>query len=140
AILERDIAQAGVKDRFILTGHKEDPERYFSALDIIFFSSYATEGISQSFIQGLLYGIPLLFCRTPSLLEPLEFVKQYRAVEYNDLAAAKAGMLELAEYLQRDEKMIARQRQDIAGKYGLAAMVKNILRVYAEYGVAVDTA
>lgn len=140
AILEKDIAEAGVADRFILTGHREDTERFFSALDIIFFSSYATEGISQSFIQGLLYGIPLLVCRTPSLLEPLEFVKQYRAVDYNDLAAAKAGLLELAEYLQRDEKMIAQQRQDIAGKYGLAAMVKNILRVYAEYGVAVDTA
>jgi glycosyltransferase involved in cell wall biosynthesis len=137
AILEKDIAEAGVEDRFILTGHREDPERFFSALDIIFFSSYETEGISQSFIQGLLYGIPLLVCRTPSLLEPLEFVRQYRAVDYNDLAAAKAGLLELAEHLQRDEEMIAQQRRDIARKYGLTAMVKNILRVYAGYGVEV---
>ena len=62
AILEKDIADAGVADRFFLTGHREDPERYFSALDIIFFSSYGTEGVSQSFIQGLLYGIPVLVC------------------------------------------------------------------------------
>ncbi|CAK8722973.1 Glycosyltransferase family 1 protein [Candidatus Electrothrix gigas] len=137
AILERDIAQAGVKDRFILTGHKEDPERYFSALDIIFFSSYATEGISQSFIQGLLYGIPLLVCRTPSLLEPLEFVRHYRAVDYDDLAAAKQGLLELAEHLQRDEEMIEAQRQDIAKKYGLRAMMQNILLVYAGQGIEV---
>ena len=137
AILEKDIAEAGVGDRFILTGHKEDPERYFSALDIIFFSSYATEGISQSFIQGLLYGIPLLVCRTPSLLEPLEFVRHYRAVAYGDLAAARQGLLELAKHLQRDEKMVEQQRQDIAGKYGIRAMVQNILRVYAEQGIEV---
>ncbi|MCI5149026.1 MAG: glycosyltransferase [Candidatus Electrothrix sp. MAN1_4] len=136
-ILEKDIAEAGVGDRFILTGHKEDPERYFSALDIIFFSSYATEGISQSFIQGLLYAIPLLVCRTPSLLEPLEFVRHYRAVDYGDLAAARQGLLELAEHLQRDEEMIEEQRQSIAGKYGLQAMVQNILRVYAEQGIEV---
>ncbi|MCI5167197.1 MAG: glycosyltransferase [Candidatus Electrothrix sp. GM3_4] len=136
-ILEKDIAEAGVEDRFILTGHREDPERFFSALDIIFFSSYETEGISQSFIQGLLYGIPLLVCRTPSLLEPLEFVKQYRAVDYNDLAAAKTSLLELAKHLQRDEDMIEQQRQDIAGKYGLKAMVENILRVYSGYSIEV---
>jgi glycosyltransferase involved in cell wall biosynthesis len=135
AILEKDIAEAGVEERFILTGHREDPERFFSALDIIFFSSYETEGISQSFIQGLLYGIPLLVCRTPSLLEPLEFVKKYRAVDYNDLAAAKVGLLELTEHLRRNEEEIQQQRQDIARKYGLNSMVKNILRVYSGYGI-----
>lgn len=135
AILERDIAEAGVEDRFILTGHREDPERYFSALDIIFFSSYGTEGVSQSFIQGLLYGIPLLVCRTPSLLEPLDLVRHYRMVDYNDLTTARKGLLELTEHLQRDESMIERQRQDIARKYGLRTMIENILRVYAEYGI-----
>lgn len=137
-LLEKDIAEAGVGDRFILTGHREDPERYFSALDIIFFSSYGTEGVSQSFIQGLLYGIPLLVCRTPSLLEPLEFVRHYRTVDYNDLESARTGLLELAEHLRRDEAMIERQRQDIAGKYGLKAMIENILRVYAGYGITVE--
>lgn len=136
-ILEKDIAEAGVGDRFILTGHREDPERFFSALDIIFFSSYETEGISQSFIQGLLYGIPLLVCRTPSLLEPLEFVKQYQSVDYNDLAASKAGLLKLSEHLRRNEEDIQQQRQDIAGKYGLTAMVENIIRVYSGYGIEV---
>ncbi|MCI5133213.1 MAG: hypothetical protein D3904_17285, partial [Candidatus Electrothrix sp. EH2] len=83
---------------------------------------------------------PLLVCRTPSLLEPLEFVRHYRMVDYNDLPAAKAGLLDLSEYLQRDETMIERQRQNIARKYGLRAMIENILRVYAEYDIKVDTA
>ncbi len=137
SILEDDIARAGVEDRFILTGHREDPERFFSAIDIIFFSSYETEGISQSFIQGLLYGIPLLTCRTPSILEPLEHVQIYRDIEYNDVAAAGQGLLKLSDYLTRDEDRVNRQRQAIAGKYGLAKMVDTIVRTYANYGVGV---
>ncbi len=139
SILEEDIARAGVEDRFILTGHREDPERYFSAIDIIFFSSYETEGISQSFIQGLLYGIPLLTCRTPSLLEPLEYVENYRAIAYDDVGAARTGLLELSQSLARDEAQVGLQRQSIAKKYGLESMVNNMVRVYGEHGVSVET-
>lgn len=137
SILEEDIARAGVEDRFILTGHREDPERFFSAIDIIFFSSYETEGISQSFIQGLLYGIPLLTCRTPSIMEPLEHVQTYRTVEYDDVAAARQGLLDLSEQLARDEEQVERQRWAIADKYGLEKMVKTIVSVYGEHGVRV---
>lgn len=137
SILEEDIVRAGVEDRFILTGHQEDPEHYFSAMDIIFFSSYETEGISQSFIQGLLYGMPLLTCRTPSIMEPLEYVRTYRDVEYGDVEAAHQGLLDLS-HLPRDESQVVSQRQDIAGKYGLKKMVKTIVSVYAEHGVCTN--
>ncbi|HEB70928.1 MAG TPA: glycosyltransferase [Desulfobulbus sp.] len=137
--LEADIARAGVEDRFILTGHREDPERFFSAMDIIFFSSYETEGISQSFIQGLLYGLPLLTCKTPSLMEPLEHVGAYRTIDYDDVEAAGRGLLELSSHLVRDEAAVARQRQAIAGKYGLKTMVETIVRVYGEHGVHLET-
>lgn len=137
SILEEDIARAGVEDRFILTGHREDPERFFSAIDIIFFSSYETEGISQSFIQGLLYGIPLLTCRTPSIMEPLEYVQTYRAIDYNNIEAARQGLLDLSDFLARNEEKVELQRQAIAAKYGLAKMVETIVRTYGDYGVNV---
>ncbi len=135
ALLEKAIAEAGVTHRFILTGHREDPERYFSAMDMIFFSSYETEGISQSFIQGLFYGLPLLTCRTPSLLEPLEFVHKYKTVDYGDVSAAQQGVLELAEGLVCNEEQIQQQRHNIAAKYGLKKMVANILSIYSEHGI-----
>jgi glycosyltransferase involved in cell wall biosynthesis len=138
SILEEDIARAGVGDRFILTGHREDPERFFSAIDIIFFSSYETEGISQSFIQGLLYGIPLLTCRTPSILEPLEHVQIYKNIDYGDVEAAGKHLLELSGFLTRDEEKVELQRQAIADKYGLGKMVETIVRTYGKYGVSVE--
>jgi len=135
AELEDKIRAAGVEKRIIITGHREDPEKFFSAIDIVFFASYQTEGISQSFIQGLLYGIPLLACRTPSLMEPLQFVRNHLTIDYDDLEGAKKGLLELSNSLNRDELQITKQRKDIAGKYGLAAMVDNIIRVYGEHGI-----
>ncbi len=140
ALLEEAIAKAGVQDRFILTGHREDPERFFSAMDMIFFSSYETEGISQSFIQGLLYGLPLLTCRTPSILEPLEFVRTYRLVDYGDVAAATKALLELSTHTAQDKGLVQRQRRDIAAKYGLKRMMENIVHVYRDHGVSVDSA
>jgi len=136
-ILEEDIARAGVEDRFILTGHREDPERYFSAFDMIFFSSYETEGISQSFIQGLLYGIPLLTCRTPSVLEPLEFVQHYKTVDYGDVENARQAIVDLSDFIERNEEQINEQRQAISGKYGLRKMIETIVRVYGEHGIRV---
>jgi glycosyltransferase involved in cell wall biosynthesis len=138
SLLEEDIARAGVEDRFILTGHREDPERFFSAIDIIFFSSYVAEGISQSFIQGLLFGLPLLLCSTPSVLEPLEFVHKYRTIEYGDVEAARRGLLELSEDFTRDEQQINRQRQALSRKYGLQKMIRTIVQVYEDHGIRVS--
>ena len=139
SILKEDIARAGVEGRFILTGHQEDPEHYFSAMDIIFFSSYETEGISQSFIQGLLYGIPLLTCRPPSIVETLGAVHTYRDIDYGDVDAAHQGLLDLSQHLQRTEKDVLSQRKAVAEKYGLKTMVENIVRVYREYGVFIPS-
>jgi len=137
-LLKRTIAEAGLSDRFILPGHREDVERYFSAMDLIFFSSYEGEGISQSFIQGLLYGIPLLTCRTPSLMEPLAHVQHYRTIDYGDVAAARQGLLELSAFLDRDEAAIEEQRQRLAARYGLKTMIRTILATYRQHGVSLD--
>jgi len=135
-LLQQTIERAGVVDRFILPGHREDPERFFSAMDMIFFSSYEGEGISQSFIQGLLYGLPLLTCRTPSLMEPLAMVEKYRVVDYGDTEDAARKLLELAGDLQCDAARIKRQRQVVAQKYGLQTMIRTLISVYEEHGIA----
>ena len=137
-LLKRTIAEAGLTQRFILPGHREDVERYFSAMDLIFFSSYEGEGISQSFIQGLLYGIPLLTCRTPSLMEPLAHVRHYRTIDYGDTGAARQGLLELSAFLDRDEARIEEQRRELAAIYGLQTMIRTVLATYRQHGVSLD--
>lgn len=133
--LERMIREAGLENRFILAGHQEEPERYFSAFDMVFFSSNESEGISQSFIQGLLYGLPVLAVRTPSILEPLDLVSHHATVAYDDVVGAREALLYLSAFIQRDEAAIAQQRQAVAAQYGLRSMVRNILSVYSRHGI-----
>lgn len=134
-LLEAEVKRLGIGNRFIFAGHQERPEDFFSAFDILFFSSKDTEGISQSFIQGLLYGLPLLVCRTPSLLEPLSCVQTYRLIDYDDVASARAGLLQLSSELQRDEQSVDAQRKSLAERYGLRTMIGNLLRMYSRFGI-----
>lgn len=134
-LLVKLIRELGQGDRVILTGHQERPERFFSAFDLLFFPSFMSEGIAQSFIQGLYYGMPALVCRTPSILEPLRHVARHRVIDHGDHGAARAALLELSADLGRDEAAIQRQRRALAAEYGLEAMVANLLRIYALHGV-----
>lgn len=134
-LLEAEVARLGLGKRVIFTGHQERPEDFFSAFDILFFSSRDTEGVAQSFIQGLLYGLPLLVCRTPSLLEPLSCVQTYRLVDYDDVASAGEGLMELSGHLQRDEDSVDRQRTALAARYGLRTMTGSLLSMYSRFGI-----
>lgn len=135
--LEAEIQKLGLQDRFFITGHVENPEDYLSAFDILFFSSWSIEGIAQSYIQGLLYGLPLLVCRTPSILEPLAHVQTYRLIDYEDLGSARNGLMELSKELARDEEKVTAQREAVGKIYGLRAMIENLISIYSEHGVEV---
>jgi len=137
ASLELEVEKLGVKDRFIFAGHQEKPEDFFPAFDILFFSSWGVEGIAQSYIQGLLYGLPLLVCRTPSIMEPLHSVQTYRLIDYDDLDGAQDGLMQLSNHLERDEQKIELQRSAIAAQYGLKAMIENLLSIYSQYDIEV---
>jgi hypothetical protein len=72
-------------------------------------------------------------------MEPLEHVHNYRVIDYDDIEAARQGLLDLSCQLERDEEQVDLQRQAIAGKYGLKKMVKTIVQVYGEQGVSIET-
>lgn len=137
ALLEEEAERLGVRHRVIFTGHQERPEDYFSAFDILFFSSWSVEGIAQSFIQGLLYGMPLLVCRTPSIMEPLPHVQTYTLIDYDDIDGAREGLIGLSRHLERDEEKVSRQREAISARYGLQAMMRNLQQIYAQNGIRV---
>jgi glycosyltransferase involved in cell wall biosynthesis len=126
-----------VEDRVIFAGHQENPEAFFSAFDLTFFSSYEAEGVSQSLTQGLLNGLPILACRIPSTMEPLNLITDYRLVEYDDVAGACKGLSELAALPLRDPERMSVQHRAIADKYGLRSMVKTMVATYAQHGVTV---
>ncbi|MCL1981093.1 MAG: glycosyltransferase [Proteobacteria bacterium] len=125
----------GVEERVIFAGHQEAPEHFFSAFDLCFFSSFEAEGVSQSLIQSLLNGLPVLACRIASSVEPLAVVEDCRLVDYGDVQAACQGLAELALLPRRDPERMARQHQRIADCYGLENMVRILLATYGRHSI-----
>jgi hypothetical protein len=62
-------------------------------------------------------------------------VHNHQLSDYDDVAAARAGLLQLGGRLTRDEQAVAAQRRALAEKYGLQTMVSNLLRIYARFGI-----
>lgn len=133
--LERLARELGIGDRVIFTGHQEEPERFLSAMDLCFFSSFAAEGVPQGLVQALLNGLPVLAVRLPSMLEVVEQVPAHRLVDYDDVATARQSLLELAALPARDPLRMEQQWQIIAERYGLRAMARTLLDAYAKFGI-----
>jgi glycosyltransferase involved in cell wall biosynthesis len=127
--------QLGIADRVIFAGHQEQPAPFFSAFDLLFFSSNEAEGISQALIQGMLNGLPVLGCNIPSTSEAVRQIEASRLVDYDDVAAACEQLQELAHLPPRDLERMERQHRIIAERYGLENMMRILLETYQRYGV-----
>ncbi|WP_448871044.1 glycosyltransferase [Desulfobulbus propionicus] len=130
--------QLGIAGRVIFAGHQEQPERYYSAFDLFFFSSNEAEGISQALIQALLNGLPILGCDIPSTREALHQIEASRLVDYDDVAAAGKQLRELTQGPLRDPERMERQRRIIAEQYGLDHMMRILLDTYRRHGVVAE--
>jgi glycosyltransferase involved in cell wall biosynthesis len=133
--LERLAQELGIRDRVIFAGHQENPEAFFNAMDLCFFSSYEAEGVAQSLVQGLLNGLPVLACRIPSTEEVLKKIAAYQLVDYGDIPAACKGIFRLASSPGRDLHQAEQQWQTIAEQYGLRHMIKILLNTYARFDI-----
>lgn len=133
--LEALAQELGVADRVIFAGHQEQPEHFFSAFDLFFFSSYEAEGVSQALVQSLLNGLPVLACRIPSTAETLGLVEDYRLVDYDDIPTACQGLQELTDLPRRNPERMERQHRIIADRYGVQPMIQTLLTTYRRFGV-----
>jgi glycosyltransferase involved in cell wall biosynthesis len=133
--LEKIVAELGLTARFIFTGHQEKVEGFFSALDIFFFTSYASEGVPQSLLQALSIGLPIVVCRNPSVLEAVEGIYEPQVINHGDVADARAALLDISKYLQRDEDAIRQRRSIIKQKYALESMWRHLIALYDSCGI-----
>ena len=133
--LEALARELGVTDRVIFAGHQEQPEHFFSAFDVFFFSSYEAEGVSQALVQSLLNGLPVLACRIPSTAETLGCIEDHRLVDYNDVPGACQGLQELAALPRHNPERMEQQHRIIADRYGVQPMMQTLLATYHRFGV-----
>jgi glycosyltransferase involved in cell wall biosynthesis len=125
----------GLEGRLIFAGHQEGIEKYFSALDLYFFTSYANEGVPQSLLQAQSVGLPVIVCRTQPTLETLQGAEDVIPVEYGDVPSACAGLEEALVKIPVPDDRRKQKNEWVKSRYSLEAMLGTLRELYAQWGI-----
>jgi glycosyltransferase involved in cell wall biosynthesis len=125
----------GLEGRVIFPGHQEEIEQYFSALDLYFFTSYANEGVPQSLLQAQSVGLPMVVCRTPSILETLKGAEDVMPVEYGDVPSACAALKTAIQTIRVPDDRRREKNERIRSTHSLEAMLGKIQDLYRQWGL-----
>ena len=127
--------EMGLEDRLLFPGHQEEIEKYFSALDLYFFTSYANEGVPQSLLQAQSVGLPMVVCRTPSVLETLKHSEDVIPVEYGEVTSACAALEKAGQRIRIPDDRRKEKNDWVRSTHSLEAMLGKIRKLYAQRGV-----
>jgi len=122
-------------NRIIFVGHKQNVESYFSALDIFFFTSYASEGVPQALLQAVANGLPILACKNPSVEETLQGVKPTEFATYGNTDEAKNLLCLIADDKINKANSARFDNDAIVAKHSLKEMTHALLELYRRYSV-----
>ena len=132
----RDKAKGmGLESRLIFPGHQEDIEKYFSALDLYFFTSYANEGVPQSLLQAQSVGVPMVVCRSPSVLETLQGAEDVIPVEYGDLPSACEAIEKASQLVRVSDDRRKAKNERVKTNHSIDSMVGKIRELYGQWGI-----
>jgi glycosyltransferase involved in cell wall biosynthesis len=133
--LEEKARGLGLGGRMVFPGHQEEIEKYFSALDLYFFTSYANEGIPQSLLQAQSVGVPMVVCRTSSVLETLHVAGDVIPVEYGDVTSACAALEKAVQKIRIREDDRKEKNEQVDSAHSLEAMLGKIRQLYVQWGI-----
>jgi glycosyltransferase involved in cell wall biosynthesis len=125
----------GLEGRVIFPGHQEEIEKYFSALDLYFFTSYANEGVPQSLLQARSVGLPMVACRTPSVLETLKDAEDVIPADYGDVASACAALEKAVQMIKISDERRKEKNVRVRSMHSLEAMLGKIRDLYRQWGI-----
>lgn len=85
--IEEKIAALKLSDRVVLAGQRNDPERWFQALDVFCLPSYANEGVPQAILQAMSCGLPIVTTPVGAIFEAVQDGASALIVPPKDAAA-----------------------------------------------------
>lgn len=134
--LQKKVRLLNIADRIIFTGHQEEVERFFSALDIFFFTSYASEGVPQGLVQAISTGLSSVVCKLPAVLETLQGIDGVMAIDHGNIAEAVEALILTSRNCERKAERILTNRELLNARYSLDNMLDRLETLYREYYVA----
>ncbi len=126
--LQKKAQMLGLGERIYFAGHQEKVEKYFSAMDILFYTSYASEGVPQSLLQGVGCGLPVTAVRFASIEETLKGVEKCLWAKYGETEQTANTLKNEATRLV--DKTRPQPHKIWKDKHSLTGMLNNINALY----------
>jgi len=133
--LEKKVKDRNLEDRVLFTGHVENVEAYYSAMDVFLFTSYASEGVPQALLQAMSVGLPMVVCRNPSVMETLDGYEDKIPVTYGEVEAAGEALQKTIERHQWNNAARSANRRLLRTQYTVESMWTRIAEIYRAKGI-----
>jgi glycosyltransferase involved in cell wall biosynthesis len=127
--IQRESEKHGISDRLNLTGYRRDADRLIGSFDVSVLLSY-TEGFSNSVLESMAAGIPVVATAIPPNAEALHDGVHGFLVAVGDVSATTAGLRRLAEASDLGARLGAAGRQRISERFSLARQAEGVTRLY----------
>jgi glycosyltransferase involved in cell wall biosynthesis len=131
ARIEGLVAELGLTERVRLLGRRDDVADVLASLDLLV-SASRTEGFGLAMVEASACGVPVVATATEGAREVVADGLTGLIVPAGDVGALAAAVASLLEDEPRRLELGARARESARARFGLARMVEETERVYAE--------
>jgi glycosyltransferase involved in cell wall biosynthesis len=127
----RAIAAAGLSDRFVLAGFREDLDRFVPFFDLLALPSY-TEGLPNVVLEALAAGVPVVATAVGGTPEVVEDGVTGYLVPPGDAAVLAERILDLLAFEANRRRLGRRGQERVRREFTFAAQAEQYQRLFAE--------
>lgn len=117
--IRKRIEALGMKNRVILVGHTPDVRHVAAAFDAYLHPSYSNEGVSQSLLQAMSMGIPVIVSDIGGLNEVVENEVEGFLVPPRQIQTLSRTMLKLMTRFVNVEQLARRAREKVVTEHSI---------------------
>ena len=129
--LECEIDAAGLRDRVILAGWRDDIPRVLPALDVSVLCSTDVETLPMAFLESMAAGLPLIGTRVGGLPELVDVERNGLLVPPRQPEALAAALVRLLGNLETAREWGRASRQRVEQEFGVDRMVRGYEDLFA---------
>ena len=127
--VSKEIGSRQLTDSVVLAGETKDVLSWYRAADIFVMTSHL-EGLSNSMLEALACGLPLVATRVSGCVEAVREGRAGILAEANDMGALAKGLITLLRDSQLRQQYGRAARGHILARYNLDQIVDQMMEMY----------
>lgn len=128
--LERRIAELGLGTRILMAGNREDVEHWFNAFDLFVLPSYGEEGVSQSVMQAMASGLPVVSTTVGAIHEAVKDGVTGLLVAPHDIESLRTALASLMGDAERRIQLGRAGRQRAEERFSTERMLDSMETIF----------